>query len=265
MASHTWRHVLIRNRADRDHRIARDGFPYTRSEFQEFYANRAQSSRAWENAFLMNRAAEPPPGLGRAHVDKSFTDGALAEIMPRLPRSSPACYPNVLEVGWSYFNADCQDLGTNQWCPTTISGPPLSDFPCLRQLINCVMHELDGPTWALPTEKLNVICTLYGVGEGITMHVDTIDLFEENVYGCILRNTSDRVLEFHKMARADDSVHHCYIPKEVPGTCFVLGGSARYEWTHGVAPLRFGERISVTWRSFHSHAVCRQHARVADA
>ena len=69
---------------DRAHRIASDGFPYTRGEFQKFYADRAQSSRAWENAFLMNRAAEPPPGLGRAHVDKSFTDGALAEIKPRL-------------------------------------------------------------------------------------------------------------------------------------------------------------------------------------
>mmetsp|Transcript_15774 Transcript_15774/g.49637 ORF Transcript_15774/g.49637 Transcript_15774/m.49637 type:complete len:99 (-) Transcript_15774:27-323(-) len=74
-------------------------------------------------------------------------------------------------------------------------------------------------------------------------------MFEEDVYGCVLLNTSDRVLEFQQTTRSG-KVLRSFRMDERPGACFRQRGEARYSWSHGLEPLESGERFSVTWRWF---------------
>ena len=83
-------------------------------------------------------------------------------------------------------------------------------------------------------------------------HVDRPDIFGEDVYTCILANTSEARLTFHapEQAKSGDSAVTYRVP-ETPGLCVHLTGRARTEWKHEVPRLHSGHRLSVSWRFYH--------------
>mmetsp|Transcript_92623 Transcript_92623/g.297596 ORF Transcript_92623/g.297596 Transcript_92623/m.297596 type:complete len:124 (+) Transcript_92623:508-879(+) len=97
--------------------------------------------------------------------------------------------------------------------------------------------------------RLNVSCLLYSPGHGIPWHCDRRYVYEKEVYGCVLLNSSDCALEFHERAKGG-SLSQRYVIDESPGVCFAQRDTARFVWKHGVPPLSSGERLSVTWRWF---------------
>jgi len=218
-----------------ERRVAEDGWAYSLDEFQQWYRNECASR--WDCAGRLAKTAVPPSGLVVSHIGESIVGKALQEIQPFLAGSGE------LEIGWSFRRANYDDDS----CESTTSpeAAALGDFPCVRLLMVEVMHAL-GSMGQLD-ERLNVICRLYQEN-GITMHCDKKDWFEEDVYGCVLKNSSNRALEFHKIIAGSDCARRCYVVDEEAGTCFCQSGPARFAWKHGVAPLTHGERVSVTWR-----------------
>ncbi|CAE8614667.1 unnamed protein product [Polarella glacialis] len=117
----------------------------------------------------------------------------------------------------------------------------------------------DSPTEAasdpLQRDRLNVIVRRYAPGQRLKWHKDSIGLFEEPVYGVVLRAASPSVglppgagcLEFkHGSDR--------FIVPEVPGLASLQTGQSRFSWAHGVESAGGGGRVTVTWRWFrHSH------------
>lgn len=228
-----------------DRRIAYDGYAYAHTEFMLW------QPWAWEHAARTHALREPPPGLSISKVPLLPVGHALAEIEPHLFRDEWAPGLNVFEIGLSFYKADYKDIEGNDWNCTTVHGPALSSFPHLQNLIMASTEQLHAK-WKGEL-RLNVICRLYKAGSSIVMHTDKQDWFEEDVYGCVLKNTSDRVLELHENHGATGNAVKLYISDEQPGTCYLQRGQARFLWNHGIAPLTSGERISVTWRWFQSH------------
>merc|ERR1712232_795883 len=97
-------------------------------------------------------------------------------------------------------------------------------------------------------DTVNIIVRRYRPGQGLPKHLDRPQLFDEDVYGCILHNTSDKVLTFEQQSQSGEVVAGPHALEEKPGCCFRTRGPSRYEWIHGVDELGHGERISATWR-----------------
>mmetsp|Transcript_92371 Transcript_92371/g.285311 ORF Transcript_92371/g.285311 Transcript_92371/m.285311 type:complete len:274 (+) Transcript_92371:65-886(+) len=186
-----------------------------------------------------------PPGLAVARVQPEAAASALAELRPHLPAPRPGAprgqSSTVLEVGLSFEASDRR----GELRP---SATALASLPCLRALVSDAMAAL-GAAEVLSEEGLCVLCRRYVAGQGLAFHADRRGLFVEDVYGCVLRNTSDRVLEFRRSGRGGEVLRE-YSLEEQPGVCLLQRGEARYKWFHGLRPLSDGERISVTWRWF---------------
>merc|ERR1712136_640662 len=138
---------------------------------------------------------------------------------------------DMFEVGLSFRAADRGVIRP--------SSKRLSDFPRLSRLTEAVCGSHGN---RFSRDKLNIICRRYMPGQGIPFHVDRPGLFAEEVFGCILRNTSEMGMQFRRKPGGRFRL------AERRGTCFKLSGDARYKWTHGVPPLASGDRFSVTWR-----------------
>lgn len=199
------------------------------------------------------REPQPPPGLNLATLDAELAAAALAEIRPCFPVSKSrgkGTSSTMFEMGLSFLEADQQK--------SLKPAKPLHSFPKTQALLSRAMAELHENSRAssdtgdidLQEERLNVICRLYYPGQGIPMHVDRKEMFAEDVYGCVLENTSDEALVFRKTDRLTGNVTEEYRVEERPGTCFKQRGEARYRWSHGVEPLHLGQRVSMTWRWF---------------
>ena len=125
----------------------------------------------------------------------------------------------------------------------------IDDFPKLQAMLLEAMRMLTGQKNLSQEDpggsSLNAICRMYSKDQGIPMHSDRQGDFgfTEDVFGCILANTSDQVLEF-------EGPDFLYWLDESPGVCLHQKGEARYKWKHGVPPLSRGTRISVLWRWF---------------
>mmetsp|Transcript_119688 Transcript_119688/g.383265 ORF Transcript_119688/g.383265 Transcript_119688/m.383265 type:complete len:110 (+) Transcript_119688:417-746(+) len=91
----------------------------------------------------------------------------------------------------------------------------MAEFPHLRRLLVAAMRAL-GRDGDLAESHLNVMCRLYSPGDGLPLHFDRKTMFCEDVYGCVLQNTSDRVLEFRLTARSTQQVLEQYFVEEVP-------------------------------------------------
>jgi len=92
-----------------------------------------------------------------------------------------------------------------------------------------------------------MVCGWYDPGVGLKFHVDRKQWYDTDVYGCVLENTSQEVLEFHRKLGGNYSR---YATEEHPGIVYRQTGQALFDWLHGVARLRKGERFSVSWRWF---------------
>lgn len=188
------------------------------------------------------RSSAIPPGLtiGRLKSER-LCEEALSELRPHFERCGrkQASSSTLFEIGLSFYGIEKHQ--------EVLQTEKLRDFPALHALLAESMSAL-GDSSDLNEASLNVICRRYRRGEGIPMHYDRKQLFTEDVYGCVLLNTSDGALCFRREGRVD-ALEEFRIDEQ-PGVCFLQRGPARYEWSHGVKPISRGERVSVTWRWF---------------
>ncbi|CAE8595378.1 unnamed protein product [Polarella glacialis] len=163
----------------------------------------------------------------------------------------------MFEVGLSYSK-------TTRACALRRAAP-LADLPHLRALLEAASVSLGGPA-DLRERQLNVICRRYLPGHGLEPHRDLPEMIEEDIYGCVLSNTSGSALEFHRLREPEPDGHHggreesrispsAFRVDELPGTCFRQRGAARFEWNHGIEKVSYGERWSVTWRWIRTDSV----------
>lgn len=186
--------------------------------------------------------AGAPHGLLVADLGATAIADALVELRTRFQRGISAHKKSsaMFEVGWSFQAADHSGLAQ--------PAEPLSQFPNLRALLAKAMRALGaGPD--LGEAALNVICRHYSRGQGIPLHVDRREMFHEDVFGCVLQNSSDRTLEFRQTSKSGEVLQSFQLD-ERPGVCFLQRGEARFSWSHGLEPSLYGERFSVTWRWF---------------
>jgi len=189
----------------------------------------------------------PVPGLSISCVEEAVVQAALSELQQSFGPHRTKGSSDHLEVAWSFHALDQQGVMRQ--------ARPLECFPQLRALLELVMLSIAGDR-NLWEDRLNIICRRYSRGQGLKKHVDRKEMFEEDVYGCVLLNTSDRALEFQQSDRGVPG-ETLYRLEEAPGTCFQQRGKARYFWRHGVETLGSGERVSVTWRWIEQEAAAR--------
>eukprot|EP00928_Gymnodinium_smaydae_P002095 TRINITY_DN10734_c0_g2_i2.p1 TRINITY_DN10734_c0_g2~~TRINITY_DN10734_c0_g2_i2.p1 ORF type:complete len:744 (+),score=66.36 TRINITY_DN10734_c0_g2_i2:104-2335(+) len=194
------------------------------------------------------------PGLTLATVSQRKALAALAELRPHFERNNRKSSSQMFEVGWSFHSMD--ESGVMQ------QARPLADFTRLREVLTDVMLALTGCD-DLGEDTLNIICRRYSRGQGLPRHIDRPQLFEEDVYGCVLLNNSDKCLEFQQVSKSGDVLAAPYRIEEQSGSCMQQRGPARYDWLHGVEPLGRGERVSVTWRWIQRAAATEGHRAAA--
>jgi len=211
-------------------------------------------------------------------VPLELVDAALSELVPRLDAFAetrlqagvPRGASDMLDAHWAFRDAE---VGASWRCD-----PPISALPATAALLRASMTALQPPQPPSPpqhddggrsasstnsiqdrnnrlsnphgdqlrTDSLNVIVRRYAPGQVLKWHKDSIGLFEEPVYGAVLRSAvPDRAgcLEFKH--RQDN-----YVVSEKPGLVHVQTGSSRFRWAHGVPGGTSQGRITVTWRWF---------------
>ncbi|CAK9007031.1 unnamed protein product [Durusdinium trenchii] len=233
-------------------RLARDGYAYKEHQFKDYYGSRFPSM--WLAAANIPTTERVPRGLSMARVETSLVKMALAELMPHFPsraeRQSKRSR-SAVEVGWTYEGSYGYDEREGQ-APRAVRAKSWDEFVRLKELIVEVMRRL-APQLSLDEERLNVSCLLYSPGQCIPWHADRKHIYRNPVFGCILFNSSDSVLEFHQMEPQGKPtgrpLERFLVPEEA-GCCFLQQHEARYQWIHGVPELHRGERLSVTWRWF---------------
>ena len=141
-------------------------------------------------------------------------------------------------MGWGI------DHDKNRVVPATAAGR-LQDFPHVCELIEQGVKACGDRKEIWP--RIQVTVQRYFPGRGLIMHVDRPFWYLDSVYGCVLTNCSDSALELHTLGQ---EAGECFIIEENEGSCFRMTGAARFDWKHGVPPLTWGERVSVSWRWF---------------
>ena len=139
----------------------------------------------------------------------------------------------TIEIGSAFYNKKY---------PSTF---PISDFPEVEELISKAHSAFNHaePSW----ERINIIVRSYSVGGMLKAHVDRPDLFGEDVYTCVLANTSCSNLTFHapvELKWGESDMKYC-LPEQA-GICVALSGPARLEWKHEVPRLLQGKRHSIS-------------------
>jgi hypothetical protein len=195
----------------------------------------------------------PVPGIELCFASLTAVRETLTELRPHFHRSFNKSSSDMFEVGWS-FHAMERDKVMR-------IAQPLSDFPCLVALIIQIVRILNpgDDDITLGEDTVNIICRRYTRGQGLPKHLDRPELFDEDVYGCVLHNTSEQSLTFEQLSRSGEVIAGPHVLEEKPGMCFRAQGPARYEWVHGVSELSCGERISITWRWIQGVAAAEGH------
>lgn len=187
--------------------------------------------------------ALPPVGFDMACANARLVGPALTELRRHFDATGDSAQKSStsVELGWSFHAT----MGGGAPQPAE----SLADFPRVHSLLVGAMASLGAR--GLELERLNVICRRFLPGQSLGLHVDACELFDEDVYGCVLLNTSSTTLEFRRAVPGElGGDIEVYRVAEEPGVCFRQRGEARYHWAHGLDPLMSGERISVTWRWF---------------
>eukprot|EP00746_Dinoflagellata_sp_MGD_P079716 gnl/MRDRNA2_/MRDRNA2_31902_c0_seq1.p1 gnl/MRDRNA2_/MRDRNA2_31902_c0~~gnl/MRDRNA2_/MRDRNA2_31902_c0_seq1.p1 ORF type:complete len:316 (-),score=44.97 gnl/MRDRNA2_/MRDRNA2_31902_c0_seq1:91-1038(-) len=193
-------------------------------------------------AFSTPGTSTPIKGLALVQLGETSTvQAALAELRPWIADARVPCNKSsaMLELGWSFKVAEIE----GKWRVKK----PIAQFPRTRNLIMAAMKALGEEQ--IFEERLNVIVRRYTTGHNIPMHHDRKDMFAEDVYSCVLLNTSDQVLTFRKQQKDGKIIQEHKCP-EKPGMAARQRGEARFVWSHGVDTVKHGERFSVTWRWF---------------
>ena len=218
-------------------RVADDGHAYVLEEFMKYYGDSVQQK--WESATEVAQTCAPPRGLSVAGVSISTSQDALTELLPHFTR-----WGHAIEIGLDI------DKEQKPWRVRRAQAGGLRNFPNVHALIKDCHRQFNGGVWdskALDQGLINVTCRRYMHEQGLKFHVDRSQFYETDVYGCVLENTSREMLEFHRKL---NGAFLRYATDEHPGVVYRQTGDSRFEWSHGVFPLRQGRRVSVSWRWF---------------
>eukprot|EP00930_Biecheleria_cincta_P044791 TRINITY_DN30849_c0_g1_i1.p1 TRINITY_DN30849_c0_g1~~TRINITY_DN30849_c0_g1_i1.p1 ORF type:complete len:685 (+),score=93.29 TRINITY_DN30849_c0_g1_i1:157-2211(+) len=212
----------------------------------------------------------PPPGLSLGKIDEACVSAAIRDVERVLDQHVPSrrnpTSSDMAEVGYSFTEA-FRDGGSAALMPAKTS---LEDVPNLQVLLEATMAAAP---WrgmvgseALRDEGLNVILRRYKAGQRLGFHKDAIGLFEEPIWGCVLKSAGQGL----KLRRCGSKrcAPEPYCLQEHPGLVFLLTGEARYDWTHGVDEHSAGPeeevRMSVTLRWFRKDSLQWHRADVAE-
>jgi hypothetical protein len=216
--------------------------PSVQGEAEETHTTGRSSAQGACSKKLPCSVPGPVPGLEIAQATAETAKKALLELRPcfQTRTSGKKSSSDMFEVGWSFHLMEKDNIMQ--------IASPLTDFPCLQGLLLEVMSALGSSVEDLGEETLNIICRRYTRRQDLPKHIDRPGLFEEDVYGCVLQNTSDQRLSFEQQTNSGELIAGPHYLDEQPGACFRQRGEARYDWVHGVDELQRGERVSITWR-----------------
>mmetsp|Transcript_34757 Transcript_34757/g.64678 ORF Transcript_34757/g.64678 Transcript_34757/m.64678 type:complete len:216 (+) Transcript_34757:53-700(+) len=120
-------------------------------------------------------------------------------------------------------------------------------YPACDDLMRTCQRRfgLEGNSVCSP-DLVQVMVRQYRSGQGLRLHVDSAEMFEEPVLAVVLR-----------AGGAEDGLNlqHMKYPErkanvdEVCGLAMCFKGASRYEWGHEVPPVT-ARRLSITWRWF---------------
>mmetsp|Transcript_104126 Transcript_104126/g.304025 ORF Transcript_104126/g.304025 Transcript_104126/m.304025 type:complete len:321 (-) Transcript_104126:48-1010(-) len=200
-----------------------------------------------------------PPGL-RLTVLPAVTDleAAAEELGARI-----SARLGVLEAGISYRHA----LNRRKLQPAL----SLRVLPHTRAVLADAMAAFGLPSPPASDSRLSLIARHYHSRQcRLQFHRDSLTLFEEPVFGLVLRGGGAAPrLVFRPPAQQQsaETAPHAddFELPEQPGLALRLMGPARYEWSHGVPPERAAaaascsgarpRRLSLTWRWLRPSAV----------
>lgn len=214
-------------------RVARDGLAYTWQQFLQHYGSCA--TERWNEAAPLHTTGVD--GLQLAQVkDSTHVGDALLELETAFARHGES-----FEFGFGIqWNEDPPCVGI-------AAGGSIDEYPMTMKLIAEAEKALDSTSYDSTgyggLEAIQITCRRYREGSELQFHKDRVEYYTEVVFGFVLRNTSNKTLEFLKGEQY-------FAIDEHPGTCWRMSDAARYHWRHGVSKLERGERISVTWRWF---------------
>ena len=93
-----------------------------------------------------------------------------------------------------------------------------------------------------------VIVNRYAKGQGISAHIDHVQLFGPLIATLSLGTPTDLVFKHRRSART-------YVLTVHPGTVVLMSGESRYGWTHELKNHSDAVRISITFRTTTDRAV----------
>ena len=205
-----------------------------------------------------------PPGLFLGYVGKDYIGPAVCDVESVLGCAADGqdgTKSEMAEVGYSFSDAFRE--GRAKFVPAKIQ---LEQLPRLEALLHAAMAVVQWPNVtsasALKRRGLNVILRRYSVGQRLGYHKDAIGLFDEPIWGCVLRS-GGAGLRFRRDGSTDRRDDYCL--NEQPGLSFLMTGEARYDWLHGVEDCGANvKRISVTLRWFRDDAIWWHGATAAE-
>lgn len=160
----------------------------------------------------------------------------LDELTPKF-RNTP-----TLEVGISYHVAESKRR--------LALGVPLAKFPATLALVAEATRTLSSEDAGsdFQREGLNVICRMYGPGDRLGFHRDSVGLFGEEVFGAVLTDAGAKHGLTFRRRLGEERFE--YVVPEFAGRIFASRGASRYLWSHGLPPRPDNSaiRISITWR-----------------
>ncbi|CAK0877132.1 unnamed protein product [Prorocentrum cordatum] len=231
-----------RGEAAEERRLASDGYSYTVGDFQSFDPAPGHVPGAGGALAGARRRRGSGGGLGRAGpalgqlgparprggrvvlLQGRVPRGARRAVEDRSPPRTAAAGLPQAAVAPGHGDGGRWTAATDHRGPDTVDGGHGGHERGKRppQVLGQPPH---GDTFEA---RLNVICRHYLQNDSIPMHFDKKDWFEEDVYGCVLMNSSDRVLEF-QAAEGSQPKDGCYMLPEAPGACFCQRGAARFD------------------------------------
>jgi len=186
-----------------------------------------------------------PPGLELAKVDPESLEAAVKELDVHFWTKS-----GHLEAGVSH--------GTLLNRREIRSAVSFKKLPITTALLNESMAAFGFVPAPASLDRVALLARRYrGWQSTLKFHKDAYTLFEEPVFGLVLRGggaTAPRLILRSSATSSKDLGcvrEDDYEIDEQPGTVLQLRGPARYEWRHGVLPrteLASKERVSLTWR-----------------
>lgn len=109
----------------------------------------------------------------------------------------------------------------------------------------------DNPEMNEIMDNIQITIRRYKIGQGIGPHIDRPDKFTDRIFTVVVEANLDKGLIF---TREDGQMYQ--VP-EVDGQLQIQTGDSRYKFTHKLDSIKYGHRISITWRFFREDFLSR--------